>query len=200
MAEHAPTASPASARRRPEGIALRHRSACGARAGERCSCRPAYQAQVWSARDAKMIRRTFQTLAEARAWRQEAQVALRKQRLRAPTRTTLAEAAADWLAAAQAGVIRTRSGERYKPSALRAYEQALRAKLLPSLGPRRLSAITRNELQDLVDRLVAAGQAPSTVRNSVLPLRAIYRRALAREEVATNPTLELDLPAVRGGR
>jgi integrase len=64
----------------------------------------------------------------------------------------------------------------------------------------RLSAVTRNRVQDLVDRLVAAGHAPSTVRNAVLPLRAIYRRALEREEVAANPTLGLRLPAVRGRR
>jgi len=91
-----------------------------------------------------MIRRTFRSVAEARGWRQAAQVALREQRLRAPTRTTLSEAGDEWLAGAKAGVIRTRSGDRYKPSALRSYEQALRKRLLPevhlqhhSLPPRR---------------------------------------------------------------
>jgi integrase len=97
-------------------------------------------------------------------------------------------------------VIRTRSGEPYKPSALRAYEQVLRARVLPQLGHLRLSSVTRNTIQDLVDRLVAEGLAPSTVRNSVLPLRAIYRRALARAEVLVNPTLGLALPVARGGR
>jgi len=33
-----------------------------------------------------------------------------------------------------------------------------------------------------------------------LPLRAIYRRALQRDEIAVNPTLKLSLPAVRGRR
>ena len=46
--------------------------------------------------------------------------------MRAPTRTTVAEAAEQWLGAAKREVIRTRSGEPYKPSALRAYEQVLR--------------------------------------------------------------------------
>ena len=196
-------ASPALSRERargPEGIALRHRKGCPSRNGKPCTCRPAYQAQVWSARDRKPIRKTFGTLAEARRWRQEAQVAIRRQRLRAPTRITLEEAAEAWLSAAKQGVVRTRSGERYKPSALRSYEQALRAKLLPELGHLRLSAISRNAVQDLADRLVAEGGAPSTVRNAILPLRAIYRRALAREEVAFNPTLELSLPAVSARR
>jgi integrase len=34
----------------------------------------------------------------------------------------------------------------------------------------------------------------------ILPLRAIYRRALTRGELAINPTLKLTLPAVRGRR
>ena len=44
------------------------------------------------------------------------------------------------------------------------------------------------------------GCAPSTVRNAVLPLRAIYRRALQRDELTVNPTLKLALPAVRQRR
>jgi hypothetical protein len=64
--------------------------------------------------------------------------------MRAPTRTTLSEAAEDWLSAAKAGIVRTRSGETYKPSAIRAYEQVLRARVLPTVGHLRLSSLTRN--------------------------------------------------------
>jgi len=96
--------------------------------------------------------------------------------------------------------VRTRSGEPYKPSALRSYEQALERKVLPALGRKRLCALERNDVQDLVDRLVGQGGAASTVRNAVLPLRAIYRRSLERSEVAVNPTEGLRLPAVRGRR
>ncbi len=120
--------------------------------------------------------------------------------MRAPTRTTLEEAADDWLAAAQSGIARTRSGDPYKPSALRSYEEALQTKVLPELGNLRLSAVDRVAIQDMVDRLTAQGLAPSTVRNSILPLRAIFRRAVARSQVVQNPTLELSLPAVRGRR
>ena len=187
-------------RDRPEGIVPRHQRRCAGRAGAACNCKPSYQAQVWSPRDGKPIRKTFKTIADARAWRAEAKVALSGGTMRAPTRTTLAEAAEPWLAAAKAEVIRTRSGEPYKPSALRAYEQVLRARVLPKLGHMRLSSVTRNTIQDLVDELVAEGLAPSTIRNSVLPLRAIYRRALARSEVLVNPTLGLSLPVARGRR
>jgi len=117
--------------------------------------------------------------------------------LQAPAPLTLAEAAAEWLRAAEAGVVRTRSGDPYKPSALRGYRRSLHSHALPELGDLRLSAVDRNRVQDLVERLVAAGLAPSSVRNAVLPLRAIYRRAHARSEVAVNPTLGLALPAVR---
>src|SRR5579862_7564285 len=55
-------------------------------------------------------------------------------------------------------------------------------------------------LQDFVDDLLAAGRSATTIRNALLPLRAIYRRAVQREHVASNPTLKLSLPAVRSSR
>jgi integrase len=187
-------------RRHAEGIVVRHSRRCASREGRRCDCSPGYQAQVFSQRNARTVRKTFRTLADARAWRAEAQAALRRGTLRAPSRKRLSEAAGDWLQSARAGVIRTRSGEPYKPSALRGYEQALRTKVVPELGHLRLTAITRNSIQDLVDRLIAEGLAPSTVRNAILPLRAIYRRLISRSEVLLNPTLGLALPAVRATR
>ncbi len=42
--------------------------------------------------------------------------------------------------------------------------------------------------------------AASTIRNTMNPLRAIYRHAVRRELVAVNPTREVDLPAARGRR
>src|SRR5919199_1413562 len=108
----------AAALRAAEGVQVRHSRSCGSRMGTACSCLPRFQAQAWSARDRKPIRKTFATVAEAVAWRQEAQVALRKGSLRAPTAVTLEEAAQERLTAAEAGVIRTRSGDPYKPSAL----------------------------------------------------------------------------------
>jgi integrase len=192
---------PKGSRKGGEGIVIRHSQACASQSGAGgCDCRPGYQAQVYSPRDRRTIRKTFTSLADARSWRAETQVALRRGTLRAPSRTTLAEEAASWLSAANAGVIRARSGDPYKPSALRSYEQALAGKLLPELGHLKVSAINRNSVQDLVDQLSAAGLAPSTVRNSILPLRAIFRRLISRSEVFVNPTLGLSLPAVRARR
>jgi integrase len=40
----------------------------------------------------------------------------------------------------------------------------------------------------------------STIRNTLIPLRAIYRRALGRGEVALSPVAGVELPSVRGRR
>jgi integrase len=182
------------------GIRVRHGKLCPTRSGGRCTCRPTYQANVWSAREGKRLFKTFPTLAEAKAWRAEAQVALRQGTMRAGSSGTLREAAEAWLEGARSGVIRNRSGHRYKPSALRGYEAALVGRVLPELGAARLSEIRRIDVQDLADRLCAEGLDASTVRNTLMPLRAIFRRALARGEIAVNPTTGLELPAVEGSR
>ena len=196
-----PTSDQARKRRsRYEGIVLRHARSCTSRATGHCSCAPSYQAQVWSSREQKTIRKTFLTLTEARNWRHESQVALRAGTLRSQSQLTLEQAATAWLGAAETGLVRTRTGETYKPSAIRAYRQALRYRVYPALGNKRLTAVTHTMLQDFADQLSAHGLSPSSVRNTLLPLRALFRRAHRRNDVAINPTLKLTLPPVRGQR
>ena len=89
--------APPRRRQRAEGIVVRHSRGCATRAGEACDCQPGYQAQVFSQRDQRTIRKTFGTLADARAWRAEAHSAFRLGVLRAPSRTTLVQAASDWV-------------------------------------------------------------------------------------------------------
>jgi integrase len=185
---------------RHAGIEIRHSRLCRSRDGASCNCKPTYQASAWSAPDQKRLKKTFSTLAEAKAWRAEAQTALRRGTMRAPSQLTLRDAAQAWLDGARDGSIRNRSGDRYKPSVLRSYEIALRLRLLPELGGRRVSEIRRADVQDLADRLLARGEEASTIRNTLMPLRAIFRRAVARGDVAVNPTSGLELPAVRGRR
>jgi integrase len=55
-------------------------------------------------------------------------------------------------------------------------------------------------VQDFAERLLGTGLDPSSVKNILMPLRVIYRRAFARSEVAINPTSGLELPAARGRR
>ena len=46
----------------------------------------------------------------------------------------------------------------------------------------------------------AEGRDASTIRNAIMPLRVIYRRAVEDGDVAVNPCEKLRLPAVRGRR
>jgi integrase len=192
------------------GIAVRHSTACRSHAGDICNCRPSYQVNVWSARDHKRLWKTCATLAEARAWQVDTKQALRKGTLRAPTAITLREEAEAWLAGARSGVIRARGGRRFKPSVLRSYERALKLRILPELGGAKLASITHIDLQHFVDRLRArpvdpkrpelGTLDPSTIRNTIVPLRSIFRHALRRGRIAVNPTAGLELPAVEGRR
>jgi len=132
---------------------------------------PAFRSTT-GARSAR-LRKTFGNLAEAKAWQAEAQVALRAGTLTAAPRVTLAAAAEAWVAGAQAGRIRNRSGDVHKPSAVRGYEQALRLRVLPVIGDSALGELRRSELQTFVDRLLEADHTASTIRNTLMPVRAI---------------------------
>ena len=49
----------------------------------------------------------------------------------------------------------------------------------------RLSSLRRDDVQDFIDRLLADGLSSSTIKNTLDPLRVIYRRAIRRDEVAS---------------
>jgi hypothetical protein len=92
-------------RRRHEGIVERHGRHCMSREGGACSCgdRLAYQAWAWDPGTRRKVRRTFPTQAAARAWRADAQVAIRRQELRAGPVPTLEAAARALLAGMEDG-------------------------------------------------------------------------------------------------
>jgi len=186
-------------RKNHSGIEVRHLLGCATRAGKRCSCAPTYRVVVWSSRDQRKLTRTFKNRDEARSWQIDAQAGLRHGTVRAGS-VTVREAAEAWVAGAATGSVRNRSGDIYKPGVVRSYAGSLRLRVLPDLGARRLTDVERSDLQRLVDRMVVAGDGASTIRNALMPVRAIYRRALVRGEVAVNPTTGLELPAVRGTR
>ena len=183
---------------------MKHRTGCASERDARCNCRRVYQAAIWSARDGKRIRRHFDSLDAAKMWRAESYGKLRRRELRAPSTMTFGEAADLWLAGARAGAIRTRSGDLYKPSAIRSYDEVLRGPkdgcrgLLHDLGQIKLSELSLDHVQDFADRMLAAGAQPSTIRNAIMPVRVIC--GWRRREVPVNPAVGLRLPAVRSGR
>ena len=183
------------------GIETRHARDCPAgkrpegQSAGRCKREPTYRAWAYDRRTGGKVRRSFPTLSAAKQWRADAIGDVRRGKLRAAPSPTLREAAAAWLAGARDGSIRNRSGDLYKPSAIRSYEAALQNRILDDLGARRLSDITGVDLQDLAARLLAEGLDASSIRNTIMPLRVIYRRALSRGEASINPTTGLELPA-----
>lgn len=182
------------------GIEIRHAKECASRDGHDCTCKPSFRASVWSSRDNRRLRKTFPTEAAALKWREDARVDLRRGVLVAPKPTTVRELGDTWLAGAGQGAVRNRSGDRYKPSTLRGYEQALREYVYPWLGGAKLQELRAADVQRLADDLVGRGLNPSTVRNALMPLRAICRRGLRQGDLSTNPTIGVELPAVRGRR
>jgi integrase len=120
--------------------------------------------------------------------------------MRAPTKITVAQAWEAWEAGAKDGTVRTRGGDRYKPSTLRSYEQVMRLRILDDVGAVKLSDVTRRDVQQLANRMLADGCDASTIRNMLMPLRVIFRRAIQDDDVAVNPCANLRLPAVRGRR
>jgi hypothetical protein len=134
----------------PDGIRQRHRKGCARQ--PRCGC--SFEATVYSPRDQRKLRKTFPTLAAARAWRAEALSAVRGGTLRAAPSTTLRAAADELIAGMRSGRIRTRSGDQYKPSVVRSYEQALRLHVLDDLGAVRVCDLRYRDVQALADRLL----------------------------------------------
>ena len=185
------------------GIDVRHRRYCPVVRDRdaRCKCSPSYQAHVWSARDHKRIRKTFRSLDEARAWRTETLVGLRRGTMRAPSATTLRDVWETWLAGARDETIRNRSGDPYKPSALRGYETSLRLRVLPDLGGAKLTEISRLDVQELVDRLL--GERTRREHDPQHAHAAPCASTAARSHAARSPSTrsaEFELPAVRGRR
>jgi integrase len=183
-----------------EGIEVRHARSCASRTGRRCSCAPGYRVAAYDAISKKKVSKTFRTLAEARRWRAGAHSQAAKGVRLAGTPQTLLEAAEAFVDGIATGAIRTRTGERYKPSVVREYERSLRLHVLPALGGARLSRIQRRDVQRLADDLLVSGADPSTIRNALKPLQVIYRRAIEDGDLAVNPCERLRLPAARGRR
>jgi hypothetical protein len=141
------------------------------------------------------VRRTFKTKGAAKSWRQDMIVAIRRGEVSTTsTQLTLDDAVKEWLKAADAGTVRTRGGRPFAPASIRAVRQNYRLRVKEGYGRRRLDRITLLDLQEFVDELDAASTHPSTIENTVLPLRVVYRRAKSRGDVQIDPTDGLELP------
>ena len=183
-----------------EGIEIRHSRDCRALDAGRCSCTPGFRATAAFGERGARTRRTFPTLAAAKAWRRDSLQAHEQGRLARPNGLTVREAGIELLEGMRSGAIRNRSGDPYKAAVVAAYRSSLEAHLFPALGARRLTELSRGDAQALVERLGASGAKGSTVRNTLVPLRVIVRLAIQRGLLAHSPLDHLALPASRGRR
>ena len=151
-------------------------------------------------RERVKVRKTFSRMSEAKSWRTDASKAAKDGKFARPSKLTVQESAEDLLAKARDGRALTRSGGRYKPIVIREFDRLLRKYVFPELGRVRLVNLRRRDVQDLVDELVAGGLSGSAVRNVLMPLRVICRRALEDDELAVNPMANLRLPQAAGRR
>ena len=184
-----------------QGLYVRHAKGCATEDGARCNCEPSYMARAWSAAAGREVRRSFKRKADAKAWRAR-MMAGHADRVAGATRSPVLDVIAEQvLDAMRDGTLRNRSGDTYKPSVARSYRSNYDVNVAPLLGGRRISTITRRDVQVVVDEAIARGLSPSTVRNSLMPLRLIFRVAIRDElGVTESPISGVELPAVRGRR
>jgi integrase len=197
----------ASAARRelPSGVEIHHGAGC-ARKGERikCSCAASYRGVVYDKTARKHVRGPWRGgkggLSEAKSWLVDKRHQLAKGTLTTPTKLTLQTAWAQWYEGALNGTVRRKGEQTYKPSALRSYEIAMRRRILPEIGSSKVTDIRRSHLQGIADRMLAAGCSPSSVKNTIIPLRCIFRRLIEDEVLTFNPVSNLRIPPAEGRR
>jgi integrase len=180
-----------------EGIRKRHSKGCGIHEGGRCNCNAGWEASIYLAREGKRITKTFRREAEAKSWRADAKRAADNGTLRAVPRDAraLAEALREFIVGMQAGTVRPKGRERYKPNTIRSYERALRVHIAPTgVGRIKVGDVRRRDLQALADELLGTGLSIGTVSNVLNPIQAFYRWEIHRDELTYNPSARIDLP------
>jgi|LNFM01.1.fsa_nt_gb integrase len=150
-----------------------------------------------------VVSRSFTTLSAALAWRAEAlEGIVDRGSLPAPPPppprrvATVADAARSLARGMVSGAVRTKTGTPYKPSVVRKYEEQLRTLVVPVIGGVPVSALTRGDVQRLVDA-IAAERTPEHARKALVALRVALRVA-ERDgllEPGSNPCAGVRAPA-----
>jgi len=105
---------------------------------------------------------------------------------------TVAELASDWLAHLTGRVGHRDPHRRYAARTVELYGQRLEQHILPVLGHRPAADVTLADVRRLVDRLGAAGLAPSTVTGILGILSGLLRYAVKGGVIERNPVRDLD--------
>lgn len=145
---------------------------------------------------------TFSTVARAVRWREDTRDALLEGRTPphsaappAPTAATanVYEVVKAMGAGINAGTVRTKAGQLYKPSVSRRMESLLRVHVLPRIGAIPATFLTRREVQRMVDQL-AADTSPETARKAVRALAVAMRVAERDGIIERSPCYDIRTP------
>jgi hypothetical protein len=182
------------------GVFSRHADSCPVRDGGEDSCGPlGYRASV---RDWQTNRRTvspmFETAVEAVTWQRDQLVSETPERDSTVGRANLGALIDEYLQAAEDGLVRDPTGERYTREGLRALRGAL-SYAESELGSMNVQDIRRRHVQSLVDQLNGSGVVPARVTSVIAALADLYTYAIRRELVGFSPVVELELPQTTNG-
>ena len=183
----------------PANIEARHKRSCPAyaRATNPCDCEPTYRATIIYP-DRQRERRTFNTLVEAVAWQKSEKAAYRIDRYADLRASGTVRAELDtFVDGMPSGLVRQKNGRRYAANTCSSYASDVRAHLNPKLGHIRFVDLDRREVQRLIDEMHAKGASTSTIKNALMPLRAIVRRGIQQGKIAYSPVDHLDIPTTR---
>lgn len=105
---------------------------------------------------------------------------------------TVAEVASDWLTHLESRVGHRDPKRRYSARTVALYRQRLEQHIVPALGSRAVAEVGLSDVRRLVDRLGAAGLAPSTVTGILGILSGLFRYAVKGGLLERNPVRDLD--------
>lgn len=136
----------------------------------------------------KQRSRSARTMAEAKSLRAELTADVKRGEYREQSRITFAEYVDEW--------VRTYAGRTsrgIRPATLEDYRRDLELHVVPVLGRRKMTSIEPRHIRLLAADLAKAGRRPSTVRNIMAPVRALFAQALQDGVVRANPCAGLRL-------
>jgi len=90
-------------------------------------------------------------------------------------------------------------GQRCRPSTLKEYERLLARFVLAPWGHRPIGSITRSEVRDVLDKIIANG-TPILANRAHGAIGTLFGWAVEQEIIAVSPTLGLKAPAVEKSR
>lgn len=81
-----------------------------------------------------------------------------------------------------------------KPRTFHSYERLYASRVLPRFGARKVTTVTRADVQAWINSLAGEGLAPATVHHCYVALRKAMKHAVWDRQIAHNPCDGIDLP------